>query len=191
MISIIRAKGISPDLLSGSRTIDALNNEFSEAPPICSIKRLIIIKKINPEEFEDQEVNNMSDEKDLDLSPEEIDGLENEIPAEADEMSDEELGEMDDDIDDLEGSEGDEGSDGEEDMTDEDLDALEKEIPPEADNLKDEDLEADPDLDDEDEEESGDETGDESVSDKDVAKNKKDNDLEESTIIKGDINDYI
>jgi hypothetical protein len=146
MISIIRA-GSSPERLSGSRTIDG----DSVTPLISSIRRLIIIRKIDPEEFEDQEVNDMGEEENVDLSPEELDALEKEIPAEVDSMSDDELSDVEDDIDELdssnEGGESD-GSDG--DMSEEELSALEKEIPPEVDQLKDEDLEADEDLESED-----------------------------------------
>jgi len=200
MISIIRA-GYSPELPSGSRTIDALNNEFSEAPPISCIRRMIIIKKIDPEEFEDG-VNDMAKEEDFDLSPEELDKLEAEVPAEADEMTDAELG-PDEDLDEdgtdpepIGKKEGDESGEKEEsgdgDMTEEELDALENEIPPEADELSDEEAaEPDPDLDDEAAEDDSEDLADK----KEDKKEKEDDedDLDESVIIKekDTVNDYL
>ena len=138
MISIIRT-GFSPGMSSGSRVIVALSGEFNEDPIPRRISRMIIIKKIDPEDFEDG-VNDMGEREDFELSQEELDELENEIPSEVDKMSMEELGLTEDDLDDLE------SDDGSDDFSDIDLDAVEQEIPPEVDNIKDEDLEADPEL---------------------------------------------
>jgi len=136
MISVVRA-GFCPELSPGSRIIDALNNEFSEAPAISNVRKLIVIKRIDPEEFEDQEVNAMSvKDDDFEFSQEDLDALEDEIPPEVDEMSMEDLGLTDDDLDDIDLD--DDGFDDE--LTDEDLEALEKEIPPEVDQLEDGDL---------------------------------------------------
>lgn len=174
MISIMRAN-IGSEKPLGSRMLNELDEDNSNIPLINCIKRVIVIRNIDPEEFENQEVNDMSEE-DKDLSAEELDSVENEIPKEIDNMSDEDLksGDGIDDIDDsVEGGELD-GSD-EGDMSDEEISALEKEIPPEADQLKDEDLESDPDLEDEETE------------DEPVAAVENEEDLDEGV----KINDYI
>jgi regulator of nonsense transcripts 2 len=193
MISIIRA-GYSPELSSGSRFMNSLDNDTFEAP---IIKRVIVIKKIDPEEFEDQGVDDMGEYEDGDMSPEELDDLEGEIPPEIANMTMDELGLIDDDLDDLESNDysSEDNIEGD-DMTEEELKALEKEIPPEADKLKDEDLEADPDLDDlddeggsEEEEASEDETSDESGEEdsEDESKDKEEEDLDEGV----KLDDYI
>jgi len=118
MISIVKA-GVDPEKKSGSRIIDALNDEFSEVPQVSCIRKLIVVRKIDPEEFEDQEVDNMGrEEDDIEMTQEEIDALEKEIPDEIDKLSMEELGLTEDDLDDLEDFEAGEDSDGE-DMSDE------------------------------------------------------------------------
>jgi len=140
MISITRAG--NSEMPSGSRVINALSSD--KYNNLISIKRIIVVRRIDPEEFED-EVNNMGEREEDDMTQEELDALENEIPDEVDDMSIEELGAEEDGIDgSTEGGEAD-GTDAA-DMTDEELAELEKEIPPEVDQLKDEDLEDDLDL---------------------------------------------
>ncbi len=145
MISITRAG--NSEMPSGSRVINELSNDEYDNP--IYIKRIIVVRRIDPEEFED-EVSDMGEREEDNMTQEELDALESEIPAEVDKMSMEELGvdEEEDGIDgNIEGGEVD-GTDAA-DMTEEELAALEKEIPPEVDQLKDEDLEDDPDLADE------------------------------------------
>jgi len=142
MISITRAG--NSEMASGSRVINELSSDKYDNP--ISIKRIIVVRRIDPEEFED-EVSDMGEREEDNMTQEELDALESQIPAEVDNMSMEELGayEEEDGIDgSTEGGEAD-GTDAA-DMTDEELAALEKEIPPEVDQLKDEDLEDDPDL---------------------------------------------
>jgi len=128
MISIIRV-GSSPEAVSGCRIIDALNNNFTEMSPQSSIMRkFIIIKKIDPEEYEDDYgVEDMTNEEDFELSQKELDDIEAEIPPEVDEISDEDI-----DIDD------DELDDEPETLDNNDLDDIEAEIPSEVDELPDE-----------------------------------------------------
>jgi hypothetical protein len=192
MISIIRA-GYSPENATGSRSLNELHEEDSETPLISSIRRIIVVRKINPEEFED-EVNDMGEREDEDLSQEELDALESEIPAEVDSMTDEELG-----ADDIESSEEGGESDGtdSEDMSEEELAALEKEIPPEVDQLADDDLEADPGLESDDENETSeeDESTESEPDDKDDKKekpSKEDEEEAEEDLDEGEkLNEYI
>jgi hypothetical protein len=138
MISIIRV-GSNPGLASGSRIVDALNNDFIDTPPV---KKFIIIKKIDPEEYEDQGVEDMAKNEDFEINDNELDDIESEIPDVVDQMSDEELDdidfddEFDDEFDELDG----------ENISEKDLDDIEAEIPPEVDELKDEDLLEDDDI---------------------------------------------
>jgi len=140
MISIIRVGR----MMGGTDTgfIRPLDLDSYEDPSSC-VRKLIVIRKIDPEEFENQEVDDMN--KAFALSPEEQEELadiEQDLPDEVDELSDEDL-ELDDE--DLE-------------LDDEDLES--------GDKLDDEDLGFDEELDDEDlelddedlepEEESGD-----------------------------------
>ena len=200
MISIIRA-GYNPEQSSGSRNIDALDEDtFKE--PIRSIKRIIIIKKIDPEEFEDGE-DAMSEKEDETMSKEELDAAEADLPPEVENMSMEELGLEADDFSDLDDEE---YSDSEGDnMTEEELKALEKEIPPEVDQMSDEDAGHDPDLDDDDGEGGTEEaipdgevasdaevSEDEPIDDKKEKKPKKDDDLEDGDLEESaGLNDYI
>lgn len=185
MISIIRI-GCS-DKPSGSRVMDALrSDEDFDAPPADSIRKLIVIKKINPEEFEDQEeVNDMSEREDddLNISPEELAQAEEEIPPEVDKMSMDELGLTEDDIDDLGGGDEGESDDLGGDLSPEELDAIEKEIPPEIDALKDEDLEADADL--EGEEAPGE------IPEAEEGSSKKEKEVEEEVEEGAGLNDYL
>ncbi len=129
MISIIRV-GSSPGVASGSRNVDALSNDFADIPPV---KKIIIIKKIDPEEYEDQGVEDMAkNEEDFEMNDKELDDIESEIPDEVDQMSDEELDDIDidDEFDELDG----------ENISEDDLDDIESEIPPEVDELEDDDL---------------------------------------------------
>ena len=139
MISIIRA-GYSPDSISGSRIIDALRNEFSEVPPEATcIRRLIVIRKIDPEDFEDEGVDDMShkfkDDEDLDISPEDLDAIDKEVPAEVDKMPDTDLDDedLDGDLDDIPTGDG-------EEVSEDNLDSVEQEIPPEVDKMSMDDL---------------------------------------------------
>jgi len=200
MISIIRA-GYNPEQSSGSRNIDALDEDtFKE--PIRSIKRIIIIKKIDPEEFEDGE-DAMSEKEDETMSKEELDAAEADLPPEVENMSMEELGLEADDFSDLDDEE---YSDSEGDnMTEEELKALEKEIPPEVDQMSDEEAGQDPDLDDDDGEGGTEEaipdgevasdaevSEDEPIDDKKEKKPKKDDDLEDGDLEESaGLNDYI
>ena len=167
MISIIRV-GSNPESASGSRIVDALNNDFIDTPPV---KKFIIIKKIDPEEYEDQGVEDMAKNEDFEVNNKELDDIESEIPDEVDQMSDEELDDIDidDEFDELDGD----------DISEEDLDDIESEIPPEVDELKDEDLLDDDDIVGSEDEESEDNKKED---------NKKE-DKEESE--KDDIDDYI
>jgi len=138
MISIIRV-GSNPDVASGSRIVDALNNDFTDIPPV---KKFIIIKKIDPEEYEDQGVEDMAkNEEDFELDDKELDDIESEIPPEVDQIADEELDDIDfdDEFDELDGK----------DISEDDLADIESEIPPEVDELEDNDIEIDDDIDDE------------------------------------------
>ena len=185
MISITRA-GYDSEKPSGSRILNELNTDKYDSP--ISIKRIIVIRKIDPAEFED-EVSNMSEREEDNLSQEELDALLEEIPAEADSMSDEELGE--DEEEDIDGStEGGEVDNTDKiDMTEEEIAALEKEIPPEVDHIKDDELEGDEDLDDD---ETGEKESEEVPVEKETKPSKEDvklatEDLDEGT----KINDYI
>ena len=145
MISIIRV-GSTPGRLSSERMIDALNGEFSESLPLVSnFRKLIVIKKIDPEEYEDRGAKDMYDEDDFDVTSDELEDIDNEVPDEVNSISSEELS-SDDDLDDVLNVD-----DGEDDfdISEEDLADIEAEIPPEVDSLKDSDLEVDPDLEEE------------------------------------------
>jgi hypothetical protein len=132
MISIIRV-GSNPGLASGSRIVDALNNDFIDTPPV---KKFIIIKKIDPEEYEDQGVEDMAKNEDFEINDNELDDIESEIPDVVDQMSDEELDdidfddEFDDEFDELDG----------ENISEKDLDDIEAEIPDVVDQMSDEEL---------------------------------------------------
>ena len=154
MISIMRA-GYSPENPTGSRVINELTEDYYNNPK--NMIRIIVIKRqINPEEFED-EVSDMGEREEDNLSQEELDQAENEIPAEVDTMSMEELGLTEDDIDDMEDGVTGEPDESGGDMTEEELAALEKEIPPEVDQMKDDEIGLDSDLD---EDEAGEVSGD-------------------------------
>jgi len=74
----------------GNKTIDSSR---TNSPILCSIKRIISIEKINPEDYEDEESNmskNYEDEN-FELTDAELAALEKEIPPEVDNMSDEEF----------------------------------------------------------------------------------------------------
>lgn len=139
MISIIRTNS-SPEMMSRHRIIDALNGDFSESLPYeSSIKKFIIVKKIEPKEYdEDYGVEDMTkNEKSIKVNGEDLDAIEAEIPPEVDEFSDNEL----DDVDDFE------EEDDDIEVSEEDLDDIETEIPPEVDKFKDIDLPDDIDID--------------------------------------------
>ena len=156
MISIIRL-GTTPGITCGSRVIDGLDNDSSESLPIVGgVKKIIMIKKINPEEYEDQGAGDMITDKKINL-----DDIDKEVPDEVDDMPDDELDDVDDELNDEEVS----GED--EEVSDEDLDAIEAEIPPEVDDFEVDDLE-DSDLDDDDfDAESDDEENDDKKSEED------------------------
>jgi hypothetical protein len=126
MFSIVRA-----EMPFESRIMNALKSDTCDDP--IAVRRVITIRRINPEDFENGE-SDMWDEDDL--TQEELDALEKEIPDEVDDMPDD----FEDDLD--------EEKIDEDDITDEDLDELEKELPDEIDDMSDEDLD-DEDLDDE------------------------------------------
>ncbi len=128
MISIIRVGR----MMGGTDTgfIRPLDLDSYEDPSSC-VRKLIVIRKIDPEEFENQEVDDMN--KAFALSPEEQEELadiEQDLPDEVDELSDEDL-ELDDE--DLESGDklDDEDLGFDEELDDEDLELDDEDLEPE------------------------------------------------------------
>ncbi len=96
MISIIRAHSVEP---MESRIWNAFEDENSNTPVVNRIKRVIIVRNLNPENFEEEQENNMAKNY---FSEKEIDDIENELPEEVDEMPDEELEDIEAFIDNVE-----------------------------------------------------------------------------------------